>query len=144
MNAHYLAPLEPLLRVEALLNQVGEAESAPNPILRSYSSDRETMLGTVGSLIEVGLITDAMRLISEWLKFQDFPMLRYLLAYCTLESSKMDIEAGEQMRLAAQMPFEGPFPHRPIESRILQELSKKWRNEPKLQAYVELDKLYSR
>ncbi len=136
LNAHFLASMEPVLRVEALLNQAFQDSVEPNPILNSYADDRDAMLETSGQLIQAGLYPDAMRLISEWLRFQDFPMLRYLLGYCYLKASKMTIEAAEQLRLASQMTASAPYPVRPVEALILGELHSRWPDDIQLGRYL--------
>jgi hypothetical protein len=138
LNAQYLAPLEPMLRIEALLSQAfGDSQEA-NPVLQAYAEDREAMVETCAELIQAGLFLDAMRLISEWMRFQDFPMLRYLLAFCYLKASRMSIEAAEQLRVASMMAASAPYPVRPMELEALRDLAMQWPDEPQLRLYLDL------
>jgi hypothetical protein len=142
LNAHYLAPLDPILKAEALLNQPNQPGNDPNPILQPLAEDRDAILLTSGELIQAGLLNDASRLIGEWLRLQDFPMLRYLLAYCFLKGTRMKIEAGAQLKAAAASGFIAPFPVRPVEIEVLRTLAEEWPQDPHLGQYHELAQVF--
>ncbi len=119
LNAHYLAPLEPILRAEAFLSQSQNMGKEPSGLVAPLDEVPENFIEVACLLIEHGLLVDATRWIDEALRHRDMHMLRYLLAYCYLVGTKMTAEAAEQVAAAARKPLAPPYPWRAVEIRAL-------------------------
>lgn len=127
-NAHYLAPLEPLLRAEALLSQPESSE--PSQLLSAYEALPENYVEVACQLMEHGLYDQATRWIGEALRYRDLAMLRYLLAFALLHQTRMEAEAAVQVR-AARDAEPDPRPWRPVEQVALERLSARF-DDPQL------------
>ncbi|HEY0867734.1 MAG TPA: DUF5107 domain-containing protein [Fimbriimonas sp.] len=113
LNAHYLAPLEPALRVQALLAQGERQGNEPNPLLAPVAENPENLVEVASLLLEAGLMAEASVWIDEALRHQDLPVLHLLQAYA-FSHSKMDVESSRHAELADGLAAP-PFPHREIE-----------------------------
>lgn len=131
-NAHYLAPLEPLLRAEAFLNTPQAASREPNPLLASVAANPDHAAGCVGMYLECHLYLGMARLADELLRHRDNAMVRYLLAYALLSQAKNETAAAEHITLAGKQPIEPPFPYRLVEKRAVLELSRRFPNNERL------------
>ncbi len=116
-NAHYLAPLEPVLRAEAFLAQPATLEGAPNPLLAPLAAHPDHAIEAASLLVEARLWEDAARLIDELLRHGELSALRLLLAYAHHEATRMRAEVAQQ--LAHLDPFVGPVPWRSVERRAV-------------------------
>ncbi len=132
LNAHYLAPLEPALRAESFLSQPINLDVDANPLLTSLAENPEEFIEVACLLIEAGLFDQASRWIDEALRHRDLPMLRYLMAYCLIEATRLDAEASDQVRLAGEAPLAPPFPFREVEIHALNALLKAFPNNSRL------------
>lgn len=122
LNAHYLAPLEPALRAESFLCQPISLNPDANPLLEPLAENPEEFIEVACLLIEAGLFDQAGRWIDEALRHRDLPMLRYLMAYCLIAATRLNAEASDHIRIAAQLPIAPPFPYRDIERRAIKTL----------------------
>ncbi|MCU0317035.1 MAG: DUF5107 domain-containing protein [Fimbriimonadaceae bacterium] len=122
LNAHYLAPLEPMLRVQSFLAQGQTGEREPNPILRPLASSPDLGQECVCHLIRGGLLQDAVRLLDELIRHRRMPLLLYLLAWCYLQLPRMETTAAEHVAAASSLALEPPFPWRDEERFALREL----------------------
>jgi len=122
-NAHYLAPLEPVLRAEAFLNTPIAEGREPNPLLAQLAVNPDHAAGVVGTYLECHLIQGMARLADELLRHRDNAMVRYLLAFALLEYAKNETAAGEQVMLASKLAIEPPFPHRMVELMAVNQLA---------------------
>lgn len=114
-NAHFLAPLEPALRAEAFLAQPANFEGGPNPLLAPLAANPDNAVEAASLLVDVGLWADAARLMDELLRHAELSALRALLAYSHLQATGMRAEAAEHV--SRLVPFVGPAPWRPVETR---------------------------
>lgn len=121
LNAHFLSPFEPMLRVESFLSLSQSMGKEPNPLLAELSSD--DFADAAALLLEHGLPEEAVRILDEGIRHRDAATLRYLLAYCHLVGSKLTAEAAQQLMTADQLPDEPPFPWRPIERQAMRHLA---------------------
>ena len=137
-NAHYLAPLEPVLRAEAFLAQSSNQGKEPNSLVTPLAEKPEALIEVACLLLEIGVRAEASRWIDEALRHRDLPMLRYLLAHSLLSGSRMDAEAAVQVAAAARLPFEPPYPWREIERNALKELSARFPDDSRLTEYRRL------
>lgn len=131
-NAHYLAPLEPVLRAEAFLNTPIAEGREPNPLLAQLAVNPDHAGGVVGMYLECHLIQGMARLADELLRHRDNAMVRYLLAFALLEYAKNETAAGEQVMLAGKLAIEPPFPHRMVEVRAINQLANKFTGDERL------------
>ncbi len=141
LNAHYLSPLEPALRVEGFLSQ-NEQGKDPNPILAPLAKDPEALIDVVCLIIEANLMSDATKLLDEALRHRDQPMLRYLWAWLHLSQSGMEFEASRHVQAAEQLPFAPPFPWRAMERIALLELADRFPSLPGLARWAELARVF--
>lgn len=140
LNAHYLAPLEPMLRAESFLSQSQEMGKEASPLLASLSLDEFTEVACL--LIEHKLLDQAARLLDEALRHGDCFQLRYLLAFCYLTGSRLAAEAAQQVEIASKLPDEPPYPWRPIERKVLLRLRADFPGNEPLRRRLELLELY--
>jgi hypothetical protein len=124
-NAHYLAPLEPLLRAEALLGQGVPEGREPNPLLAPLRETPDDFLEVACQLIEHNLLDQAHRWIDEAIRHRDLAMLRYLLAYALLLGTRMEMEAANHVTKAAQAELP-PYPWRPVERQAIRVLAERF------------------
>jgi len=115
-NAHYLAPLEPVLRAESFLAQ-NHATHEPSPLLRSFGPD--DFLEVACLLLERGRNEDASRWLDEAIRHQDGAMLRILMADLLLSSSRMQTEAAAHVARASELAGQPPLPWRDFEIAAL-------------------------
>lgn len=121
LNAHYLAPLEPVLRSEAFLSQSPAQGKEPSPLLNALEENPENFVEVAALLVEAGLLADAARWIDEALRHRDMGMLRTLYAYALLSGSRMRVEAAEHVASAGNLG-EPPYPFREVEWRAIRAL----------------------
>lgn len=122
-NAHYLAPLEPVLRAEAFLSQPHDGDPNPSPIVAPLANDVEALVDIACLLIESRVFEQAARWIDEALRHRKDARLYHLLAYCHLEGTKLTLEAAQQVKLARDHENEWSKPWQPVELRALKRLS---------------------
>jgi tetratricopeptide (TPR) repeat protein len=139
-NAHYLAPLEPVLRAEALLSQGVIEGAGPNPLLAPLAVAPEAFLVAANLLLETGQYTEATRFIDEALRHVDVPMLRYLLADALLSQTRMAAEAARQVGLAGRLGFGPPYPFGAAEFAALERLRARFPNDGVLAQFAALVK----
>ena len=122
LNAHFLAPLEPVLRAEGFLaSPVHSREKSA--VLGPLEETPEAFVEVACLLLEANFVQDAARWLTEALLHVDFPVLRYLLAHVYLELGGMEVDAAEQVQLAIRENPEPPYPYRRIEFRALAKLA---------------------
>jgi hypothetical protein len=131
MNAHYLAPLEPLLRAEAFLAQGPAQGKEPNPLVTPLAHIPEDLVEVAAVLVDHGLADEAARWIDEALRHVDLAMLRYLMAFLLLRETRMEAEAANHVAAArrAQLP---PMPWRPIEHEAIRALAERFPQDERL------------
>ena len=95
LNAHYLSPMEPVLRAESFLASPISNEQAR--VLEPLKSCPESAIEIACLYVEAGLFADSVRLIGELRRQMDLPMLKLLEAYCYKVGSRMDVQAAELM-----------------------------------------------
>jgi hypothetical protein len=136
LNAHFLAPLEPLLRAEGFLSQPVSQGREPNQILRPLAETPEQFVDVSCYLLKLNLFMEASRFIDEALRHEDLPMLRYLQAYALLSGSRMDVEAAANVRAAVAKPFGPPYPWRTVELVALRTLAIRFPDDARLKEYL--------
>ncbi|ARU42222.1 hypothetical protein CCB80_14145 [Armatimonadetes bacterium Uphvl-Ar1] len=137
-NAHYLAPLEPLLKAEAFLNTPQAAGKEPNPLLASIAAQPEIASGVVGTYLQNRLLLGMARLADELLRHQENAIIRLLLAYALLNRPGMEATAAEHVAFAEKEPWLPPFPSRKIEVSAVATLSNRF---PQADRLNQLNKL---
>jgi hypothetical protein len=134
LNAHFLAPMEPLLRAEAFLAQPQTHGKEPSPLVKPLANHPEAQLEIANILLEAGMVQDMARWIDECLRHKEQPTLRYLLAASLLRQSRMKVEAAQHVQLASAASLEPPFPWRPLEKAAIVELSDAFPDDVRLQS----------
>jgi hypothetical protein len=137
LNAHFLAPLEPMLRAESFLGQSPEMGRDPSPLIAPLAEIPEDLVDVACLLIEHGLLDQASRWIDEALRHHDLAMLRYLMADALLRGTRMEAEAAEHLRAAAKAAVP-PLPWRAIEIRALRNLSARFPQDEAVQRLLAL------
>lgn len=132
LNAHYLAPLEPMLRAESFLRLPMEMTKEPSAILKPLANHPDAQAELVCTLMECAMWNDAARLADEFLRHRDHAMLHLLLAWSLLKRTNMAAEAAEHVRRAEALPVEAPHPWRPMERRAVCELAEQFPNSERL------------
>lgn len=121
LNAHFLSPLDPALRVESFLSQ-SEHSKNPSPLMAPLARDPDAVIEVLCLLIGCHLIEDATRLCDEVLRHREIPMVRYLMAYLHITYTGMELEAANHIQAAEAGPIAPPFPWRRVEQRALHSL----------------------
>ncbi|HJP82813.1 MAG TPA: DUF5107 domain-containing protein [Fimbriimonadaceae bacterium] len=137
LNAHFIAPMEPVLRAESYLSspsQIREKTAVVTPL----SEFPESLVDIACLLIEFGLLEEASKWIDEALRHADLSILRYLLAYALLQGSRMDVQAAEQVMRARTPDASPPFPFRPIELEALSYLQEKFPDDQAISRLLDL------
>jgi hypothetical protein len=108
----------------------------PSAVLKGFSPD--DFHETVHLLIEAGLYQEATRLMDEAQRHQEHPLLRYMHAWCLMQTTRMEVEASFELQKAGKAPIEPPFPWRPLEVRAVRELAERFSKDERLRALVGL------
>ena len=137
LNAHYLAPLEPLLRAESTLGQQN-LSGEPNPLLKPLADNPEALDEVGFQLLDLGLYAELSKWVEEALKHREIPMLRYLLAFALLKGSRMQVEAAQQVAQASKAPINPPYPWRPAEMKVLRYLAEAFPSDARISEMVKL------
>ncbi len=136
LNAHYLAPLEPLLRAEAFFRQPEDVDGSA--LIARLAEDADQAVEVACVLYEGGLFGDLAKWVTAALRHKEIPMLRYVLAAALLKNGGMDAEAAAEVRLAADKPINPPYPWRSAEHRVLDQLQRKFPQDARIKDLVEL------
>ncbi len=135
-NAHYLAPLEPVLRAEAFLRQPIAPGMEPSSLLKPFGSNPDAMIEVACLLIQAGLVEDAARWVDECLRMLDEPVLRYLIAAILLRRTTMEVEAARHVLAAVEKPLGPPYPWRRIERECLGTLAGRFPGDPRIRSLI--------
>lgn len=137
LNAHFLAPLEPMLRAEAFLSQPLAGERDPNPLVAPLAENPEDLIEIACLLLEHGQTELASRWIDEALRHRDLAMLHLLLADSLLSHTRLEAEAAEHVA-AANRVAGPPYPWRRIELAAIERLQKRFPNDRLLDGFRSL------
>jgi hypothetical protein len=137
-NAHFLAPLDPILRAEAVLSQDPTDSTGPNPLLAPLAVTPEAFVVAACLLLETRQFSVASRWLSESLHHAEIPMLHYLLADIYLSETKLVAEAAQHVARAGRLGFQPPFPFSPQEFDALARLSIAFPQDPFLKQFNSL------
>ncbi|MBX3111107.1 MAG: hypothetical protein KF857_03790 [Fimbriimonadaceae bacterium] len=105
-NAHFLSPMEPMLRVEAFLRQDQAQGSEPNPLVAPVALDARAARDCLARLGVWGFWADFARLADELLRHRDDAAVRYMLAWSLATRTRMRATAAEHVGKAALLPVE--------------------------------------
>lgn len=140
LNAHYLSPAEPVLKVEAFLRMpVGEGGN----MLAEIAADADAVMAIADTLLASGLYQDFARFADEILRHRNIPLLRYLLADQYLTRTKMEATAAEHVVAAGKAPVAPPFPWRAQECRSVLNLYERFPADGPLSTFARLAALSS-
>ncbi|MBS1707975.1 MAG: DUF5107 domain-containing protein [Armatimonadetes bacterium] len=121
-NAHFLSPMEPMLRVEAFLAQEQAQGKEANPLLADVAADNAIARDCLCRLAVWGLWADFARVADDLLRHSDDPMVRYLLAWALCTQSRMLATAAEHLAAAGRLTLEAAIILSPLEKRMAREL----------------------
>jgi tetratricopeptide (TPR) repeat protein len=97
-NAHYLAPLDPVLRADAYLNAPEDAK--PEPLLDTWGDDPQPFLEVADLLHDAGLVEARVRWLEEARRRAPCSLIEMLLAAAHLEQGR-ELAAAEHVAFAA-------------------------------------------
>lgn len=137
-QAHYLCPLDPLLRMEAYLSARDADEEDPVGLLKPIESDPEAMVACASFLLELGYNEDAYHWIRACLKLRPEPMLTYFLAWLVSQQAGMEVDAMSQIQIVSEKPIGLPFPNHLVERRAVNFLSERFTDDQRLKNLVEI------
>lgn len=130
-NAHYLAPLEPLLRAAAFLSQQHYGKE-PSPLVAPLAHDPEALVDVACFLIDLGVGGEALKWIDECWRHREVAMLQYLAAYALHRSTRMGAEAAQRIAMVSRMPINPPYPWRESERTVLSALASEFPHDARL------------
>lgn len=104
-NAHYLAPLDPVLRADAYLNAPEDAK--PEPLLDALGADPQAFLEVADLLHAAGLHEVRARWLEEARRRASCSLIENLLAAAHLEHGR-ELAAAEHVSFAASAPDSVP------------------------------------
>ncbi len=125
MQAHALAPLEPMLRAEGFLRQDETLLTEPSTLLRPLARAPDLLLACVETLIRGGRAKDAARLLDEAIRHLDCVMYRIAFAGLHESATGMRAEAAQHLMAASKLPPGPPYPWRPHEQRSVMLLAER-------------------
>jgi tetratricopeptide (TPR) repeat protein len=137
LNAHFLAPLEPVLRAESFLRQ-NEPVDGPSPMVAPMADDPDAMVEVACWIYVCGNFADLSRWNYEVQKHRHVPMVRYIYAAALLEQSAMKAEAAQEVHTASKAPINPPYPWRATERRVLMRLLEAFPTDPRLKELLSL------
>ena len=88
LNAHFLSPLEPVLRAESFLAS-NLATKDPSALIATMADNPESMVEVACLLLEMGLKRELFRWVDECRRHRENPMLNLLLAFAYLAEPGM-------------------------------------------------------
>lgn len=130
-NAHWLAPLDPMLRAESFLRGDGAAE-----LLRPLAAYPEEIAEAACAYLDLGLYEDAARWLAAADQIESRPLFGYLFAFCALQAPNMKAEAAAAVMAADALPRVGPFPWRGVEKTVFATLMETFPDDPELTYYA--------
>lgn len=133
LNAHYLAPLEPILRAESFLAQPSTQSAEPNALVKPLAQDPEALIEIACMLLDLQLWEEATRWIDEANRHATVPMLNYLQAWAFLRETRMEVEAVQWIQRTNSIEIASPYPHRPLERQVVRELAQRYPANDRLQ-----------
>lgn len=133
LNAHFLAPLHPFLKVEAFLN-AGEDGSVR--LLESLSPD--DLLDAADFYLSCAPPSQAARVVEALKELADGPMCRYLLAYFEAAIHGDWITAGAHVAAGDKLAPTPPFPWRKCERKALKFLCERIKEDAALHHFLGL------
>ena len=122
LNAHYLSPLDPILRAESFFRQPIH-EQGPSALLNPLADNPEAFIEVAWLLHDCKVYPDLSSWVNEALKFREIPMLRYIIADALLQGSNMKTEAAHHITVASKTPINPPYPTRKSELELLKRLN---------------------
>lgn len=126
LNAHYLAPMEPLLRIQSFLDQGAAQGREPNPLMKPIAADPELLMDAVEILLLSGMQEQATLILDEVLRHRPIQRAHLILGWLSLRQQTMDFEAARHAQSASDMAIEPPFPNRPVELTALRALQQRF------------------
>lgn len=138
LNAHYLAPLEPLLRAEGYLQQGGSHEKQASPVTLRLAKNPDLGLECIDALLEIGLVQESAMLMDEILRHEDIGLVRLMLAWSLLTLSRMEVEAAQHIALFEKAALAPPLPSRPREVEAVKALAARFPQSQRLNEMAQL------
>lgn len=100
-NGHVLAPLEPILKVEAFLAQQNLTKDA-NPLLKNLSTREDAVIECALLLYQAGFLSDLSSFLDEMLRHQESARWRVWLAWIIYSDTRMKATAAEHLVKASK------------------------------------------
>jgi hypothetical protein len=132
-NAHFLAPLEPMLRAESFLSQSGLDGKA---FFEPLADAPNALIECACVYAELGLFEECARFIDAARSVSDLPMLCFLYAYCCVATDRLQTDAASAVGGVKRL--EPPYPWRPIERIALETLTKTFPTNEILAQYLQV------
>lgn len=137
-NAHFLMPLEPLLKAEAFLNTPIAEGRELNLLLAPIADDPGIAAAVVEMYHRCWLRQGMARLCEELLRHRENAMIRYFLADAYLNNPRLEASAAEHVFAVDDLPIEPPLPVRIGDIRVIERLAKKFPESARLNQLVRL------
>jgi len=135
-NAHYLSPLEPMLRAESYLRMPRDA--APEAMIEPLAAVPASMVEVACELRALGRNDEFARWAEGCLRVVDMPLMRYLLSDALAFDANLDIESAAQLQEAGKLGAIPPISGHPIALRALARLRDRFPTDAALARFAEL------
>ena len=134
LNAHFLAPLEPLLRAEAFLSLDQPQGKDPHPLVAPLADHPEAMVEVACWLSLCQNYADLFRWVDECLRHKEAGRLRILLASAYLKSDQEFEASNQTWQVGEPRP---PYLWQNEERRALRSLLARWPDSTNLQTFAQ-------
>lgn len=138
LNAHFLAPLEPVLMAESMLSAWAHDPEAPRVLPPSLSGDATSLLEVLSLYQECGLYKDMSDILNATTNRARPALVSYVNAWLYIVQSDLLAEAAHHVAAGSAIEVEAPLPWRRTELLVVRELADRFPQDTRLRTWATL------